>query len=80
MPLNEQRQVINEKNVEVCIWNAMIVLNEEDQNTSNIVVPLNSEESISNAEQLISCSTYIKLGMFIQIKMSLDYKWNRTNV
>ena len=56
MPLNKERQVINEQENAIGILNAMIILNEE-QNTSNAVIPLNSEESTPNTKQLISGSS-----------------------
>ena len=66
MLLNEERQVIKEKEDEVSISNAMTLLNEGEQSTSIAVILLNSEESTSNAEQLIcGSSLYRKLDVFM---------------
>ena len=48
MLLNEVRQLINEVGDEVSISNPIIVFNEAEQSASKAVMPLNSDESISN--------------------------------
>ena len=41
MPINEERQIINEQKDREDISNAMIILNDEEQSTSDIMITLN---------------------------------------
>ena len=59
MFLNWEKQVNNEQEDKVRVSNDIIVLNEREQRTLNIMIPLNLKENTLNAEQLTKDSSFL---------------------